>query len=1146
MPVALRSLSRKPKPRQKPESDPRFAKIVEDLKRKSAKVKQHPTPKQKAAEAQAAAKGPPNERAAGGKAKQVDKIKEAKTKKPESDSFLSLLRAEIEKAMPKTLGDTEKFMKGGDASSLKGSLKGNVNQQKQEATGDVSSASKEPPGEAGEAKQSTPIPNEPQPPSPDVDAAAGMPAPKTAADVSLQDSKQDTDAAMADAEVTPTQLKKANDPRFSAVLTAKDSVGKQADAAPAAFRARERGVLTSAGAQAKAASRKGAGAMLGSKAKSKSAVQLRQEAAKKKDELERKKVADDIEAIYNRTKTNVENKLASLETEVGAMFDTGTDAALSAMKSYVEERIFNYKLERYLSIPGVGAARWVADQFTGLPEEVNAFYVEGRNIFTRLMDALVVRVADLVEKRLAEAKAMVADGQNEIKLYVSNLAPNLRSVGESAQKEIDGRFKELEQGIENKKNELAQALAQKYKEASDKADKALKEIQDANKGLVQAFVEKLGEIIKVLAEFKDKLMALLKKGADTIKLILADPIGFLSNLIGAIKQGFNQFKANIKSWLVKGLIGWLFGALASAGVTPPADFSLASIFKLVMQILGITFENMRAKAVKLLGPTAVTVIEKLVEYVKTFIAGGPAKLWEQVKGDLSNLKEMVLGAIRDMIIETVIKAAVTKLLSMFNPAGAIVQAVLAIYNTVMFVIEQAAQIMSFVDAIVNSVSAIAQGAIGAAATKVEQALGAAIPLVIGFFARLIGLGDIPKRATATVKKVQGVIDAAIDKFLGKAIAFVKKMMGKLGGKERTPEEKKKDLERAGRELKPKVKALMAKGVPPIILKARLALWKVQYKLTTLELRGRELVATINPELTLAEGWTFEDNQVFLVIDKIAKEMVKEAQKERAKENRENKKKGVPPLAPVTTPSGQTLQQVDIRQRSAPAAGVVALGAGQQRVIVGQTVGGKEVAFEHGFEQAPYQMGPFPWRGIGPGGGAKGRKYDELVAALAGKPTGDWLKMLATGKPLPKEAEPHAGDLAELYGLMMAKEPSHGGGANRRDLAYSMMAIDLASGPGGKPIDQIVGKTGIHPAAFGEAQMGAAIVAQDMKGTRGIGALTKKEAEASDKRRERERETLKAWFEKHKKDLPLFPKDQKPTLADVETFVRSKLKEIFKR
>jgi len=846
MPVALRSLSRKPKPRQKPESDPRFAKIVADLKQKSAKVKQHPTPKQKAAEAQAAAKGPPNERAAGGKAKQVDKIKEAKTKKPEPDSFLSLLRAEIEKAMPKTLGDTEKFMKGGDAGAMKGSLKGNVNQQKQEATGDVSSASKQPPGEAGEAKQATPIPGEPQPPNPEVDAAAGMPAPKSGEDVSLQDSKQDTDAAMTDAEVTPTQLKKANDPRFSAVLTAKDSVGKQADAAPTQFRTREKGVLTSAGAQAKATSKKGAAAMLGNKTKSKSAVQLRQEAAKKKDELERKKVADDIEAIYNKTKTNVENKLAGLETEVGAMFDSGTDAALSAMKNYVEDRIFRYKLERYLSIPVVGQARWVADQFVGLPDEVNVFYVEGRNMFTRMMDALVVRVANLVEKRLAEAKAMVASGQNEIKLYVSKLAPNLRSVGESAQKEMAGRFKELEQGIENKKNELAQSLAQKYKEASEKADKALKEIQDSNKGLVQAFVEKLGEIIKILAEFKDKLMALLKKGADAIKLILADPIGFLSNLIGAIKLGFSQFRANIKTWLIKGLIGWLFGALASAGVTPPADFSLPSIFKLVMQILGLTYENMRAKAVKLLGPTAVTVIEKLVGYVKTFIEGGPAKLWEQVKADLANLKEMVLGAIRDMIIETVIKAAVTKLLSMFNPAGAIIQAIMAIYNTVMFVIEQGAQIMAFVDAIINSVMAIAQGAIGAAASKVEQALGAAVPLVIGFFARLIGLGDIPKRATAVIKKVQAFIDAAIDKFLAKAIAFVKKMFGKLGGKERTPEEKKKDLARAVKELRPKIKPLLEKGLPRPLLMARLALWKHQYKLTSLSIEGGKIKATINP------------------------------------------------------------------------------------------------------------------------------------------------------------------------------------------------------------------------------------------------------------------------------------------------------------
>ena len=84
MPVALKSLSRKPKPRTPPEADPRFVKVTNDLKNKAAKVKQHPAPAKKAAEAQAAAKGPANEKRAGAKEKQTDKIQDAKTKKPEA------------------------------------------------------------------------------------------------------------------------------------------------------------------------------------------------------------------------------------------------------------------------------------------------------------------------------------------------------------------------------------------------------------------------------------------------------------------------------------------------------------------------------------------------------------------------------------------------------------------------------------------------------------------------------------------------------------------------------------------------------------------------------------------------------------------------------------------------------------------------------------------------------------------------------------------------------------------------------------------------------------------------------------------------------------------------------------------------------
>jgi hypothetical protein len=771
-------LARKPLPKPNPDSDPRFRKVMEQLKAGASKTKAHVPPMKKGADASAAAKGPPNERLAAGKAKQVDKIQEAKEGKPEPTSFLAILRAEIAKAMPKTLGQTDNFDQ--TAQQMKGGLKGNVSQQKDNSTKDVSGASKQTPAPAGEAKAGGTVPAEPAPGAPPVNAPEGMPAPKSDADVSLQDSKQDTDAQMKEAEVTPGQLKKANDPRFSAVLDAKTQVARQADAAPAQYRGKEKATLSTAGATAQAESRKGAAAMIGVRSGSNVRVLTRQQQQKAADEKKRLDVVAQIETIFTDTKNKVDQKLASLDTEVGAIFDQGTDAALTAMTSFVNTRMRKYKIDRYLSIPVVGAARWIRDQFVGLPDEVNVFYEQGRQLFQGLMDNLVVRVAALVERRLKEAKDEVAKGQAAIKKLVADQPKALQQQLQQTVQDVTGRFSELEKGIEDKKNQLASALAAKYKEAFDKANAALKAIQDENKGLVAGFIEKLGEVIKALMEFKDKLMAILRKGADTIKLIIADPLGFLSNLIAAVKGGIQAFVGNIWTHLKKGFMTWLFGALAGAGIEIPSDLSLPSILKLVLGVLGITYDRMRAKAVKLIGERNVKIIEKLVEYIRALITGGPAALWEKVKEDLSNLKSMVIDAIQNWLIETVVKQAVAKIVSMFNPAGAIIQAIIAIYNIVMFVVEKAQQIMAFVEAVVNSVNAIATGAIGGAIAWIEQALARTIPIVIGFLARLIGLGGISQKIKDFILKVQAKVDAAIDKAIAKVVAFVKKLFGKGG------------------------------------------------------------------------------------------------------------------------------------------------------------------------------------------------------------------------------------------------------------------------------------------------------------------------------------------------------------------------------
>lgn len=767
--------------------DPRFQKVMDRLDKSVSKAKEHPSAKHKAAEAAAAAQPPPNEKLAGAQAQQVDTMKGAETKKPDPDSFLTLLRAEIEKAMPKKLGDTEKFMQGENKAQLQGAVTGNVNQQKADATGSIKAATDAKPDPSGvPGSEATPLPPTGAPPAPPaINAADAMPAPKPDAEVSLQKSKDEADQSLAKANVTPEQLRKANDPRFSAVLTAKSAAEKQADTAPQKYRADEQKTLGQAVAKATNDEKHSLTALQTAHGKSTNSVKERRLAAKAQDEAKRKGVIDHIQGIFNKTKQAVDNKLNSLEQEVSTLFDKGLEAAMNAMTGYIDALMHQWKLKRYILNP-FGPALWLKDKLLGLPDEVNAFYVEGRKRFTQALDTVIVQIAKLVDTRLKEAKDTIASGQKEISDYVQQQPKDLQAVAQAAEKEMSSSFDELRQSVDDKKNDLAQNLAQRYKEASDKADAKLKEMQDENKGLLTKLKEKLAEIAKILGEFRERISGMLKQGQNTIMLIVAHPIDFLKNLINAIKKGISQFVDNIWTHLKAGFLSWLFGSLAEMGIEMPKDFSLGSILKLVLQVLGLTYLRIRAKAVKLVGERTVKILETAADFVVAFVTGGAAALWEKVKEYLGNLKEMLINAVQDWVVTSVIKAAVTKLISMFNPVGAIIQAIMAIYNTVMFFIERINQILDFVQAIISSVFKIATGDISSAANWIEQALARAIPVIIGFLARLLGLSGITDKIKGFILKIQDKVDKAIDLVIAKIVGGIGKLFGK--GKEKEKED----------------------------------------------------------------------------------------------------------------------------------------------------------------------------------------------------------------------------------------------------------------------------------------------------------------------------------------------------------------------
>jgi hypothetical protein len=85
-----------------------------------------------------------------------------------------------------------------------------------------------------------------------------------------------------------------------------------------------------------------------------------------------------------------------------------------------------------------------------------------------------------------------------------------------------------------------------------------------------------------------------------------------------------------------------------------------------------------------------------------------------------------------------------------------------------------------VNAVIESVTAIANGAVGGAAKAIENAMSKALPVIIGFMASLLGLGGITGKIQNIIKKVRGPIEKAIDWVIAQAVKFAKKIGNKLG------------------------------------------------------------------------------------------------------------------------------------------------------------------------------------------------------------------------------------------------------------------------------------------------------------------------------------------------------------------------------
>jgi hypothetical protein len=674
-------------------------------------------------------------------------------------AFIAAVKAAIEAKSPKTLKEADDYTASGKAGEVKGEVL--VAQGTDDQGRDIEAATEAPPDQSKAVpKPVTPMVEE-QPGRPAAIPTAGaVPKPAPNEQVNLAAGTHEVNQEMAEAEVTEPQLAQSNEPEFQQALADKQAAAEHADTAPAQFRQHEQAVIERGSAEATEETTAAVAGMQGAEGTALAKLVADKGKTRSRDEAKRAEVTAKVQSIFAATEADVRKILDGIDPKVEVAFDQGEAAARSAFETYVAAKMSAYKKDRYGG--WLGGLRWAKDKLLGMPAKVNEFYDAGRELYLKQMDGVISRVADIVGNDLAAAKKRIATGKAEIASYVKGLPADLRKVGAEASKEIGDSFSQLERDVDAKQESVVDSLATKYVEARKGLDERIEALQAENRGLVDKAIGAIKAVINTIRELAAMLRNVLARAAGVVGAIIKDPVGFLGNLIAGIKGGILKFKDNILTHLRKGLMGWLFGALAEGGVELPDSFDVKGIIKLLASIFGMTWANIRNRIVKRIGEKATAAAEKGVEIFQLIAGQGVAGLWQMLVDKLGDIKEMILEQVKDLVITKIITAGITWLIGLLNPAAAFIKACKLIYDVVMFFVSNAGRIMRFVNTVIDSVADIVRGNVSGVVNKINDVLGQMVPIIIGFLASLIGLGGIGQRVRQIMETLRKPFTKALD------------------------------------------------------------------------------------------------------------------------------------------------------------------------------------------------------------------------------------------------------------------------------------------------------------------------------------------------------------------------------------------------
>jgi phage-related protein len=370
------------------------------------------------------------------------------------------------------------------------------------------------------------------------------------------------------------------------------------------------------------------------------------------------------------------------------------------------------------------------------------------------------------------------------------------------------------------------------------------------------------ELILALMNFPTDLIgSIITNALQALDDIQRDPVGFLINLLNTAKLGFQKFFDNILEHLIGGLTNWLFRTVREAGIEPPADLSFESILGFVLEVLGLTMDHMWELLANHIGQERVDqirgMIDRVVElardawgFIQDVQERGIVAVWEYIQSQLTNLWDVVLEQVQSYVMERVVIVGMRWLLSLLDATGItpVINSFIAFFNAIQSAIEYLRDMLEVVNDFVSTVASIAAGDIEPGATRMEQGLGNSIPIVIGFIANQLGLGNISERLGEIIESIRAMVDRALNWLIEQALNLGRQVFDMLAGTaDQTPQER---LDNAVNDAVGVVNRYAGRSVGRVVLTPLLASIRLRYRLTSLEViqQGEHwaVSGTVNP------------------------------------------------------------------------------------------------------------------------------------------------------------------------------------------------------------------------------------------------------------------------------------------------------------